>query len=136
MRSGMNASLGRHVLIVEDEALIALELESTLKDAGYEIVGPVGTTSAALVSLADHQSLAGAVLDINLGDEDSFPVANALSDAHIPFLFLTGHSNAVLPARHEKRPVVRKPYLAASLLATLAATLAEPETFAPARKAR
>jgi DNA-binding response OmpR family regulator len=119
----MKASPARCVLIVEDEALIALELESTLKDAGYEVVGPVATTSAALVSLADHRSLAGAVLDINLGDEDAFPVADALSDAHIPFLFLTGHSNAMLPARHEKRPVVRKPYSGSSLLATLASTI-------------
>ena len=119
----MKASPGRHVLIVEDEALIALELESTLKDAGYEVVGPVATTDAALVYLADHQSLAGAVLDIHLGDETVFSVADALSAAHIPFLFLTGHSNAVLPARHEKRPVLRKPYLDSSLLATLASTI-------------
>lgn len=119
----MKAPPGRPVLIVEDEALIALELESTLKDAGYVVVGPVATTSAALVSLADHRSLAGAVLDINLGDETVFAVADALSDAHIPFMFLTGHSNAVLPARHEKRPVIRKPYSGPSLLATLASTI-------------
>jgi DNA-binding response OmpR family regulator len=119
----MKASLARHVLIVEDEALIALELESTLKDAGYEVVGPAASVSAALVCLGGRHALAGAVLDVNLGEENVFSVADALSALHVPFLFLTGHSDAVLPTRHEKRPVIRKPYSGTSLLATLATTI-------------
>jgi len=119
----MTTPLGQHVLIVEDDALIALELEDTLRDAGYAVVGPAASVRAALGCLADHGYLAGAVLDINLGDEDVFSVADALSAQQIPFLFLTGHSNAVLPSRHERRPVLRKPYLAAALLAKLASTI-------------
>jgi len=119
----MNAPSGQHVLIVEDDALIALELEDTLREAGYAVVGPAGSVRAALGCLADHRFLDGAVLDINLGDEDVFSVADALSAQQIPFLFLTGHSNAVLPSRHKTRPVLRKPYLAAALLATLASTI-------------
>ena len=115
---------GQHVLIVEDDALIALELESTLSEAGYAVVGPAATVHAALGCLANHRILSGAVLDINLGDEDVFSVADALSASQIPFLFLTGHSNAVLPSRHRRRPIVRKPYLEAALLATLASTIA------------
>jgi len=119
----MTTPSGQHVLIVEDDALIALELESTLSEAGYAVVGPAGSVRVALGCLADNGSLAGAVLDINLGDEDVFSVADALSSSRIPFLFLTGHSNAVLPSRHKKRPIVRKPYLPATLLATLAAAI-------------
>ena len=119
----MTTPSGKHVLIVEDDALIALELEDTLREAGYAVVGPAGSVHAALGCLADHRFLAGAVLDINLGDEDVFSVADALSSARIPFLFLTGHSNAVLPSRHKKRPVIRKPYLPATLLATLATAI-------------
>ena len=124
----MKPSPGHHVLIVEDEAVIALELEDTLRDAGYEVVGPAASVDAAMVCLGDDRVLAGAVLDINLGNEDVFSVADALSASRVPFLFLTGHSNTVLPSRHEKRPVIRKPYLAAALLATLASTIAEHDT--------
>jgi CheY-like chemotaxis protein len=120
----MTTPAGQHVLIVEDDALIALELEDTLRDAGYAVVGPAASVPAALGCLADHRLLSGAILDINLGAEDVFSVADALSASQIPFLFLTGHSNAVLPSRHRRRPVVRKPYLGAALLATLASTIA------------
>src|SRR5215813_12964577 len=119
----MTTPSGQYVLIVEDDALIALELEDTLSEAGYEVVGPASSVRAALECLAGHRFLAGAVLDINLGDEDVFSVADALSSSRIPFLFLTGHSNAVLPSRHKRRPVIRKPYLPATLLATLASTI-------------
>jgi DNA-binding response OmpR family regulator len=119
----MTAIPGQHVLIVEDDALIALELENVLADEGYEVVGPVNSVGAALACLA-ADGVHGAVLDVNLGNEDVFSVADALSDSRIPFLFLTGHSDAIVPARHQSRPIMRKPYLASALLAALASTMA------------
>jgi CheY-like chemotaxis protein len=120
----MVTSPGRQVLIVEDDALIALELESIFRDEGYEVVGPVGSVSGALACLARHRGLDGAVLDVSLDTEDVFSVADALAAARTPFLFLTGHADARLPARHTMRPVIRKPYVASILVAQLAEIIA------------
>jgi len=120
----MRASLHQHVLIVEDDAIIGLELESILREEGYDVVGPAASVSEALACLAGECGLDGAVLDVNLGNEDVFSVADALSAARIPFLFLTGHSNSMLPTRHNGRPVIRKPYARPALIATLASVIA------------
>jgi DNA-binding response OmpR family regulator len=72
----------RRVLVVEDSALIALDLEQTLLDRGVTVVGPFGSVRGALPSAGS--CLDAAVLDINLGDEDVFPVADALADAAFP----------------------------------------------------
>ena len=113
----------RRVLIIEDDALIALELEQTLQDRGVMVVGPFGSVDRALPAAGN--GLDGAVLDINLGDEDVFPVADALSDIGVPFMFLTGHSDSKLPARHQGRPVMRKPYLPNQLVALLFSVMAK-----------
>jgi DNA-binding response OmpR family regulator len=111
----VNEVPGHRVLIVEDDALIGLELESLLKDAGMEVVGPAHSVDAALSSTA-AKKLDVAVLDIDLGDETVFPVADALARAHVPFLFLSGHSSNVMPRRHRSRPMLAKPYRASDLL--------------------
>src|SRR5262245_41669213 len=104
----MNASSGHRVLIVEDDALIGLELEAVLQGAGMEVVGPAHTVDAALASAAAGKPDA-AILDVNLGGEKAFPVADALAGANVPFLFLTGHSATELPKRHRNRPILAKP---------------------------
>jgi two-component SAPR family response regulator len=114
---------GRRILIVEDEVLIALDLENILKQTGAEVIGPMATVSDALACLSDHAPVDGAVLDVNLGGEFVFPVADALMESRVPFLFLTGHSDDHLPARHHDRPVIRKPYLASHLLEALRTTI-------------
>jgi DNA-binding response OmpR family regulator len=112
---------GRRVLIAEDNGLIAFELEITLRDEGVEIAGPVSSVADGLLV----NSLDAAVLDINLGDEDVFPLADALAEAGIPFLFLTGHSSHKVPPRYRERPFLQKPYNPAKLLAMLADILPE-----------
>jgi DNA-binding NtrC family response regulator len=112
---------GRRVLIVEDNGIIALDLENTLRDNGVEVAGPFR-------SVADAQgvdSLDAAVLDINLADEDVFPLADALAETGIPFLFLTGHSGHKVPPRYRERPFLQKPYNPAKLVAMLASILPE-----------
>jgi DNA-binding response OmpR family regulator len=79
------------ILIVEDEALIALELQLSVMDAGGDVVGPVGSASAAL-SLLRLRVVAAAILDVHLRDRDVTPVAEALVALKVPMVFHTAES--------------------------------------------
>jgi DNA-binding response OmpR family regulator len=108
----------RRVLVVEDEALIAMEIESALLDAGFAVVGPAATLAAA-TALAAAEALWAAVLDVNLGGELVFPVADVLAGRHVPFLFVTGYGPEVLPPRFRGRPLLRKPCTPRAVIAAL-----------------
>ena len=82
---------GIRVLVVEDEAIIALDLKSILQAAGATVVGPARTLSAA-EELAASGDLAAAILDVQLGDATVFPVVRLLRNRGIPFLFHTGRA--------------------------------------------
>jgi DNA-binding response OmpR family regulator len=77
------------VLVVEDTFLIAVDLADQLTDSGYQVVGPVSTVKHALETM-DGAELDGALLDVNLDGERSFPIAELLAARGIPFIFLTG----------------------------------------------
>jgi CheY-like chemotaxis protein len=80
----------QRILILDDEMLIALELESIVRDLGFDVLGPVGDVEAAL-SMARQEQIDAAVLDIHLnGNSTSYPVAEALESRRIPFMFVTG----------------------------------------------
>jgi CheY-like chemotaxis protein len=120
---------GAHrILVVEDEALIAYDLETALRQSGCEVVGPVATVAAAERALGGALPDA-AVLDIELGDGKVFPIADALADRGVPFVFLTGYEPETLPERHARRPIVIKPCRAEVLLRLL--TRATSKTAAP-----
>lgn len=87
--------VGRRVLITEDEILVALELQQTLRDAGCEIVG-VSRSLASAFALLESSEPDFAVLDINLGGEDVYPFARAIRARGIPFFFLSGYSEEFL----------------------------------------
>ncbi len=106
------------ILVVEDEAIIAMDLEMMLQDEGCTVVGPVASVAAALQKLLD-EDIDCAFLDINLGHEQVFPVADALARQGIPFALLSGHSKAVLPPEHVGRPALAKPYLKRDVLKVL-----------------
>ena len=90
--------------MVEDQHLIAEQVEQALLGAGCDVVGPVPTITRAS-RLAVEEKLDAAVLDINLDGEMIWPVAETLRARGTPFLFLTGYAETVeLPARLEKRP--------------------------------
>lgn len=90
---------GIRVLIVEDNFLVAEHIKSVLEVSGSTVVGPVGRLRDGL-RLASEETLDGAVLDINLHGDRSFPIADALRKRGIPFVFLTGYdSSEVLPDR-------------------------------------
>lgn len=105
------------ILVVEDDVLLSMDVETILSDSGYD-VEVVNSLADALRKLAEGYP-DGAVLDINLKGTPSFPAADALSDAGIPFLVLSGHSRDFLPPRHRDRPFVQKPYYAAHLVRVL-----------------
>lgn len=109
------------VLVVEDESLIAMDLEGMLRRAGCEVVGPVSRVEAARrrVEEDDAPSLDMALLDINLDGEMVFALADALAERRIPFVFLTGYGPEVLPERFKGRPITFKPYTQTTLLALL-----------------
>jgi DNA-binding NtrC family response regulator len=101
--------LGKHILIVEDEYLIALDLANEIAASGAKVVGPAATIDAAL-AIADAANLDGAILDIDLGGKQTFSIADALAARQIPFVFRTGYMTARdLPARHAHVPFVEKP---------------------------
>src|SRR3954462_5401351 len=106
----------RRILVVEDEALIAMDLERIVRCAGCEVVGPVGRAEEALRLVAQGGPDTG-ILDIALSDRDRFQVADALARRRVPFVFVTGSGPAALPERFRGRPLIRKPYDAAKLAA-------------------
>lgn len=99
---------GKKVLVVEDEYFIVQELADWLLDSGTEVVGPAATVDAAL-ALVQKCDIDAAILDINLGGEMAFPVADALLEGGIPFLFSTGYDNSVIPQRFGAIPRFFKP---------------------------
>jgi len=114
----MNA-VGRRILVVEDEALVAMLVEDALVEAGYEVIGPARSVAQAM-KLLEGETPAAAVLDLNLAGETSTPVADALARRGVPFVVATGYGVAGVPAAHRAAPVLPKPYDPADLTATIA----------------
>lgn len=110
---------GQKILVVEDQFLIAVELQDCLEKAGATVVGPVGRLDRAL-SKAKDDSLHAALLDVDLNGERCWPVADALEDAGVPFAFTTGFTaSIVMPDRFAKYQVVSKPYREGEVLAAV-----------------
>ena len=108
----------RRILVVEDEALVAMLVEDALEDAGFGVIGPVRSVAQALEVLEAERPDA-AVLDLNLAGENSVSVADALVALGIPFVVAKGYGAAGLPAGHRGVPVLPKPYDPADLTAVL-----------------
>ena len=124
---------GRRVLLLEDELLVAMVMEETLRDLGCEVVGPVTTVEAAqrLVQ-AEAGRIDAAVLDINLSGRPSFPVADILAGQGVPVVFATGYGD--LPdgrAVGKACVLLRKPIRRAELEATLLRLLPSPSPTLP-----
>ena len=93
----MTAALeGIRVLIVEDEFLVATLIEDMLTSAGCVVSGPIPRLAEALDAV-DCGTFDAAVLDVNLGGDRVYPVADALSRRNVPFVFVTGYGTGVLP---------------------------------------
>ena len=96
------------VLLVEDEALVGMMIQDTLADCGFQIIGPVCTMAEAL-DAARSGDFDTAILDINLGDELVYPVADILVKRRVPFIFVTGYEVDGVDRRFSDVPVLQKP---------------------------
>lgn len=112
---------GKRILVVEDEALIAVMVEDMLTEMGSMVVGPAATIEQAL-ALARAENLDGAVLDVNVRGERIDPVADALAARGVPVLFATGYGEVRL-ASGAAATVIDKPYTQEKLARGLAAAM-------------
>src|SRR5215475_4488634 len=116
---------GVRVLVVEDEYLVAILIEEILESAGCIVMGPIPRLREALDAV-DHNDYDAAVLDVNLAGERINPVADALSERNVPFLFVTGYGANALPSEYAKRPHICKPFRMAELLGALSSVVNPP----------
>lgn len=113
MASATPSLEGLRILVVEDNFLVAEVVRDMLEASGCVIVGPVGRLDEG-VRLASLETLDGAVLDVNLNGDRCYPIARALRDRGVPYLFLTGYNDDsamvpqdLRPARHLSKPVLQ-----------------------------
>jgi CheY-like chemotaxis protein len=111
---------GLRVLIVEDEALIAMMAEDMIDSLGCTVAGLASTVSDAQTALANVK-FDVAVLDVNLNGATSMGLATALKQRGTPFAFTTGYGADGIDAEHLDMPVLTKPYSIADLEAALIA---------------
>jgi CheY-like chemotaxis protein len=114
--------IGRRILIVEDEYLVAEDLRRWLLGRGAEVVGPAPRLARAQAVIAS-QALDAALLDINLAGEMVFPAAEALLARGIPFVFMSGFDRSIIPQQFANVQVLEKPILFDVLLEALTALL-------------
>ena len=101
----------RRILVVEDEYFLAVDLERELTAAGATVIGPAPSIEDALALIESSPEVDAAVLDINLGGEMSYPVADALTTRFVPFLFATGYNAQDIPTRYARVTRLDKPIL-------------------------
>lgn len=103
------APAGKSILLVEDDYYAATELAARLETLGVHVAGLSPGVAEAFETMAAVPDLNGAILDINLGVEMVFPVADELERLGIPFIFATAYVPDVVPDRHADKIVLRKP---------------------------
>lgn len=100
---------GRHVLLVEDEYLVASFMADAFDACGACVVGPAASVADAMSLLASDVRVDAAVLDVNLGGEPVFPVADRLRERGVPILFTSGYDASTFPERYRDTPMCLKP---------------------------
>jgi CheY-like chemotaxis protein len=110
---------GLRVLVVEDEALVAMFLEDMLKELGCEVIGLAPRVDAAR-KVMNKKKLDCAILDVNINGEMIYPLAEVLAERDIPFLFVTGYNERAVAPEFRHRPVLQKPFRISELRALLA----------------
>ncbi len=105
-----NALQGRRILVIEDESLVAMLLETILDDMGCTVVGPESNIDDGLRAATTEGGLDAALLDVNVAGREVFPVAEALKARGVPFVFSTGYGEAGLPEHWRGNPTIQKPF--------------------------
>ena len=104
----LSAYKDKRILVVEDEYFLADEVRQKLLGLGAVVVGPVETVADAL-ELIDGSEIDAAILDVHLGDEFVFPVADRLDELDIPCVFATGYDPAFIPMAYSGFALCEKP---------------------------
>ena len=107
--TGLSDLAGLRVLVVEDEMMVSMLIEDMLEDLGCKVVGPASRLEEA-IELANSVELDCAVLDVNLGGQPIFPLADLLREQGAPFAFATGYGDARLRDADKGSPVLQKPF--------------------------
>ena len=116
----------KHLLIVEDEYLVASDLAFWFEDLGAKVIGPAESVARALDLVAENgASIDAAILDINLHGVFVFSVADALAERGVPFIFATGYDGSIIPNAYAKIPRFEKPISKMQLARDLSAILAK-----------
>ena len=97
------------VLILEDEALIAMSMQALAEDQGWRVIGPFSTVEAAVSEIESGTGISCALLDCNLGGQPSWAVADLLTEQGVPFAFTSGQSMNGMEPRFAGRPSFGKP---------------------------
>jgi CheY-like chemotaxis protein len=105
----------RRILVIEDEFLVAANIDFILVQEGHEVIGPVGTLGEAL-QLANDEALDCALLDVNLDGGRVDDVAAILDRRGVPFIFVTGYGRDNLPPNFRDTVIVDKPFRDQDLL--------------------
>lgn len=123
----MDAALVPRVLVVEDDEMVAMVLAEMLEEAGMAPLGPIRSVASAIACIEDDATgIEAALLDVNLGGELSYAVADRLEARGIGFIFTSGYGPGdILPA-YRRHPCCSKPFNEAKLSAMLNSVLARP----------
>jgi PAS domain S-box-containing protein len=108
----------KRVLLVEDEPLVSMMLADMLSAFGHKVDGPYSRFSDAILA-AQSNNLQAGILDVNLGGEKTYAVADILTNRKIPFAFVTGYGPSTIVSAFAHAPVLQKPIEAAKLHALL-----------------
>jgi DNA-binding NtrC family response regulator len=100
---------GLKILVLDDEFLVSLEIQTMIEALGGTVVGPTGQLHEAQ-ALANEQTIDGAILDVKLREHTSMSLAEDLSVRGIPFILMTGYDREMLPARFSETPRLAKPF--------------------------
>lgn len=113
----------KRILVVEDEFFLADDLCRDLEGVGATVVGPAPSVKRALALLEANLSLDAVLLDVNLGGELSYPVADALLANSVPFVFTSGYDEAALGKHYSHVPRCQKPADLQTIVRALAAVM-------------
>lgn len=100
--------IGRRILLVEDEALVAFDLKEQLAAHGLTVLGPVPTLAQALEAV-ETTAADAAILDVDLARQFVWPAAHVLQRRGVPFVFLTGYAGLAFPEAFSEVPKLSKP---------------------------
>ena len=106
---------GRRVLVVEDESLVAMLLETILEDMECVPIGPASNVDDGQKLARETENLDAALLDVNVAGRQVFPVAEALKERCVPFVFSTGYGEGGLPDECRGQPTIQKPFTEAAI---------------------